>query len=350
MFSGQRISQILTEARAGIPLPVPEKSKRENDEAQFKPSGSSQRTNEHHEHAQQLAQPPQYQQPVQTLQLSQSAEKLLRHLQDAADATDQMKRIFTSDEIPSFQQAIHDVVPVIDRAIKQSSMYLNSNASDEDEHMEGIIAHTFASISKTVLRLLERCAEQPSKQSTSLDSHQLDDDLPLCIPHLLCRLLLRMQVPPLQRGIHPASINPALTPDAATIMLKSMQVLYSLHESIGSSAPCRDSDTLAILGSVEAALETIEVIHLRLMDSIEHDVTCFDSGTTSTPTSSSAPSGMPGSIFALPADTEPAPLTYPYLNSAFTAILLQAAALGVSLIYRYCASESNRYAHLTPHT
>jgi len=320
---GQRISQILAEARRGIPLSQPSRQ-REGDDAPWKPSKTS-------ISSQKLQRPTNASGDTSHTapQQPSSSTKVAQLLLDLEDVSRQLNRFRGSGNGSGSDRelvaALQDATSKIDRVAKQFK-----SSQDLPAQMRVSLREVSSDLVKVLLHILQdhlsRQAAASSSSSSSSSSASSSNTKVL----LLCRHVLRLQAPLLDEG---CADGVPLNQEDAVIALFAMQQLQTMPFGSATAAAAEESEQLLMLSVVEAVLDVLAVSCQRVSVDVREDVVA----------AAAAQQNVVFSMFGAVAEAENATATFGRVSSEGMVWLLEAASLGVGVLLRYCQAETNRF-------
>jgi hypothetical protein len=318
----QRISQILAEARRGIPLSQPSRQ-RDGDEAPLKPPSKTSISSQ------------KLQRPINasgdashTATQQPSSTKVVQLLLDLEDVSRQLNRLRGSGNGSGGERelvaALQDATSKIDRAAKQYK-----SSQDLPVQTRSSLREVSADLVKVLLHVLQdhlsRHAATSSFSSSSFSSSSGSNTKVL----LLCRHVLRLQAPLLDEGCADAAL---LNQEDAVIVLFAMQQLQAAPFESAAAAAADESEQLLLLSVVEAVLDVLAVACRRLTVDVREDVVAV----------AAAQQNVVFSMFGAVAEAENATAAFGRVSNEGMVWLLEAASLGVVVLLRYCQAETNR--------
>jgi len=400
-FSGQRISQILNEARQGIPLPLPEK--KQGEPPPYKPTiGIS--SSKLVRHATDIGNAMSYG-GGPTQGGSNAVSKVVQVMLDIEDTTQQLRKMSvgsagagpsSSAKSELFWEKLNDATPKIDRAVKQIKSLANTRLPAGTENDGAGQAHVRQNLEQSTMDLSRLLGQLLSDyatlvlsraQSTTGSSSSTgpgpgpgpgsSQPTAFKITLLLARHILKLQLPSLQVA---TDLDVPLSPltEQCYLTLFATQQLHaitdpsvssdSLTPSLGPAA--NESLELLILSGVEAVLEIVAVVAARVPQDLRRDLssaaalltapvmqpaaTIFSSmlllhsrGAEEGPTadavgSGSVGRGVGGAISSCAGGGGGGgEVMYPSISDKGLKMLLEAAALGCATVVRCAAAPSS---------
>ena len=313
---GQRISQILAEARRGIPLSP--SRQRDGDEAPLKPSSKTSISSQ------------KLQRPINasgdashTATQQPSSTKVVQLLLDLEDISRQLNRFRGSGNGSGGERelvaALQDATSKIDRAAKQYKL-----SQDLPVQTRSSLREVSADLVKVLLHILQDHLSRHAATSSSSSSSGSNTKV-----LLLCRHVLRLQAPLLDEGCADAAL---LNQEDAVIVLFAMQQLQATPFVSATAAAAEELEQLLMLSVVEAVLDVLAVACRRLTVDVWEDVVA----------AAAAQQNGVFSMFGAVAEAENATAAFGRVSNEGMVWLLEAASLGVSVLLRYCQAETNR--------
>ena len=319
---GQRISQILAEARRGIPLSQPARQ-REGDDAPWKPSKTS-------ISSQKLQRPTNASGDTSHTapQQPSSSTKVAQLLLDLEDVSRQLNRFRGSGNGSGSDRelvaALQDATSKIDRVAKQFK-----SSQDLPAQMRVSLREVSSDLVKVLLHILQdHLSRQAAASSSSSSSSSASSSNTKVL--LLCRHVLRLQAPLLDEG---CADGVPLNQEDAVIALFAMQQLQTMPFGSATAAAAEESEQLLMLSVVEAVLDVLAVSCQRVSVDVREDVVA----------AAAAQQNVVFSMFGAVAEAENATATFGRVSSEGMVWLLEAASLGVGVLLRYCQAETNRF-------
>jgi len=316
---GQRISQILAEARRGIPLSQPSRQ-RDGDEAPLKPPSKTSISSQ------------KLQRPINasgdashTATQQPSSTKVVQLLLDLEDVSRQLNRFRGSGNGSGGERelvaALQDATSKIDRAAKQYKL-----SQDLPVQTRSSLREVSVDLVKVLLHVLQDHLSRHAATSSSSSSSSSGSNTKVL---LLCRHVLRLQAPLLDEGCADAAL---LNQEDAVIVLFAMQQLQAAPFESAAAAAADESEQLLLLSVVEAVLDVLAVACRRLTVDVREDVVAV----------AAAQQNVVFSMFGAVAEAENATAAFGRVSNEGMVWLLEAASLGVVVLLRYCQAETNR--------